>query len=131
MHPIYPADSGLSQSLANYREQVKAQEEQILNQSKTIENLKLDIDQLQKERDALQTSLDVEKRTSQGRIDQILHLNEEVITTLDEKTKLQERIAFLEQELKKLEEGMDDPHNYYKVEMQRVSLLSWNNSPGY
>ena len=92
--------------------------------------MKLDVEQLQKERDALQTSLDVEKRTSQGRIDQILHLNEEVITTLDEKTKLQERIAFLEQELKKLEEGMDDPNNYYKVEMQRVSLLSLNNLLG-
>lgn len=109
---------------------MKVQEEQILDQSKTIESLKLDVEQLQKERDALQTSLDVEKRTSQGRIDQILHLNEEVITTLDEKTKLQERIAFLEQELKKLEEGMNDPNNYYKVEMQRVSLLSLHNSLG-
>ena len=83
VHPIYPSDNGLSQSLAEYSELVKVQEEQILDQSKTIDSLKLDIEQLQKERDALLTSLDVEKRTSQGRIDQILHLNEEVITTLD------------------------------------------------
>ena len=71
----------------------------------------------------LRASLESEKRTTEGQIAQILRLNEEVITSIDEKTQLQQRIAELEEETKRLDEAMNDPKNYYKVEMQRVSVL--------
>ena len=71
----------------------------------------------------LRASLESEKRTTEGQIAQILRLNEEVITSIDEKTQLQQRIAELEEETKRSDEAMNDPKNYYKVEMQRVSVL--------
>ena len=83
----------------------------------------MDVEQLRKEKDTLQASLELEKRTIQNHIDQILRLNDEIITTQDEKIKLQERIAFLEDELKKMEEGLNDPNGYYKDKMQRVGFL--------
>ena len=78
---------------------------------------------LEKEKEELRASLESEKRTTEGQIAQILRLNEEVITSIDEKTQLQQRIAELEEETKRLDEAMNDPKNYYKVEMQRVSVL--------
>lgn len=65
--------------------------------------------------------MEAEKRTNEGQIAQILRLNEEVILSVDEKTKLQEQISELEQEIHRLEDGMKDPKNYYREEMQKVT----------
>ena len=79
------------------------------------------IDNLQNRLKELQSSLEAEKRTNEGQIAQILRLNEEVILSVDEKTKLQEQISELEQEIHRLEDGMKDPKNYYREEMQKVT----------
>ena len=110
----------LSQRIEELSDKNNNLQKQIKEQSGLAAELQNEIDQLHEEKRSLEINLETEKRTSQGRIDQILHLNEEIISTIEEKDKLQERISFLEQEILRLEEGMKDPKNYYREEMQKV-----------
>lgn len=110
----------MSKRIMDLSEKVNSQAIQIQQHTKNELKANAECESLQKQLKELHLSLETEKRTNEGQIAQILRLNEEVILSIDEKTKLQERISELEQEISRLEEGMRDPKNYYQEEMQKV-----------
>lgn len=114
----------MSKRIMELSEKINQQEEKLRDGASRELKLQEQTESLEKEKEELRASLESEKRTTEGQIAQILRLNEEVITSIDEKTQLQQRIAELEQETKRLDEAMNDPKNYYKAEMQRVRSLN-------
>ena len=111
----------MSKCIMDLSEKVSNQAVQIQNYIKDTMAANANYELLQNRLKELQSSLEAEKRTNEGQIAQILRLNEEVILSVDEKTKLQEQISELEQEIHRLEDGMKDPKNYYREEMQKVT----------
>ena len=111
----------MSKRIMDLSEKVSNQAVQIQNYIKGTMAANANYELLQNRLKELQSSLEAEKRTNEGQIAQILRLNEEVILSVDEKTKLQEQISELEQEIHRLEDGMKDPKNYYREEMQKVT----------
>lgn len=111
----------MSKRIMDLSEKVSNQAVQIQNYIKDAMAANANYELLQNRLKELQSSLEAEKRTNEGQIAQILRLNEEVILSVDEKTKLQEQISELEQEIHRLEDGMKDPKNYYREEMQKVT----------
>ena len=111
----------MSKRIMDLSEKVSNQAVQIQNYIKDTMAANSNYELLQNRLKELQSSLEAEKRTNEGQIAQILRLNEEVILSVDEKTKLQEQISELEQEIHRLEDGMKDPKNYYREEMQKVT----------
>ena len=82
---------------------------------------------LQKEKDDALADYLKEKKAKEGQIEQILRLNEEVIHSVEEKEgkqkeieNLQKVIEKLNEEIQKLQDGLDDPDNYYKMELGNV-----------
>ena len=118
----------MSKRIMDLSEKVNNQAVQIQNYVKDVMTANANYESLQNRLKELQSSLEAEKRTNEGQIAQILRLNEEVILSVDEKTKLQERISELEQEIHRLEDGMKDPKNYYREEMQKVTDPSFSKS---
>ena len=114
----------MSKRIMELIEKINQQEGKLRDGASRELKLQEQTESLEKEKEELRASLESEKRTTEGQIAQILRLNEEVITSIDEKTQLQQRIAELEQETKRLDEAMNDPKNYYKAEMQRVRSLN-------
>lgn len=114
----------MSKRIMELSEKINQQEGKLRDGASRELKLQEQTESLEKEKEELRASLESEKRTTEGQIAQILRLNEEVITSIDEKTQLQQRIAELEQETKRLDEAMNDPKNYYKAEMQRVRSLN-------
>ena len=113
----------MSKRIMELSERINQQEGKLRDCASKELEMQEHAESLEKEKEELRASLESEKRTTEGQIAQILRLNEEVITSIDEKTQLQQRIAELEEETKRLDEATNDPKNYYKVEMQRVSVL--------
>ena len=113
----------MSQRIVDLSEKLKKQESDLEYAQRTINELKHVNDQLNMEKDEANEALANEKRNSEGQVEQILRLNEEVIHTLEEKTKLEEQIENLKSEIRKLEEGMNDPKNFYRTELGKVSLF--------
>lgn len=110
----------MSKRIVELNEKVRSQEyelQNLTNQLKEQVSLK---EEAEKERASLQSSLESEKRNVECQVEQILRLNEEVISSMEEKRECETRIKELEEEVQKLEDGMNDPKNYYKLEYGKI-----------
>lgn len=101
-------------------EKVKIQENMINQSNLMYADMVSANEQLQKEKDTAFNDYLVEKRTNEGQIEQILRLNEEVIHSIEEKTALENRIEALEQEIQSLKQSLENPEDYYKIELDKV-----------
>lgn len=110
----------MSKRIVELNEKVRSLEYELQNlNNKLKEEVSLK-ESAERERSALQLSLDSEKRNVECQVEQILRLNEEVISSMEEKRECEARIQELEEEVQKLEDGMDDPKNYYKLEYGKI-----------
>lgn len=110
----------MSRRLAELSEKVKIQEN-MLNQSNLMyADMVSANEQLQKEKDSAFNDYLVEKKTNEGQIEQILRLNEEVIHSIEEKTQLENQIEVLQEEIQSLKKSLENPEDYYKLELDKV-----------
>ena len=110
----------MNRRLAELSEKVKIQEN-IINQSNLMyADMVSANEQLQKEKESVFNDYLVEKKTNEGQIEQILRLNEEVIHSIEEKTQLENQIEVLQQEIEYLKKSLENPEDYYKLELDKV-----------
>lgn len=110
----------MSKRIVELNEKVRSLEYELQNLNNKLKE-EVSLKELaERERSALQLSLDSEKRNVECQVEQILRLNEEVISSMEEKRECEARIQELEEEVQKLEDGMDDPKNYYKLEYGKI-----------
>lgn len=110
----------MSKRIVELNEKVRNLEYELQNQTNKLKEEVSLKESAERERSALQLSLDSEKRNVECQVEQILRLNEEVISSMEEKRECEARIQELEEEVQKLEDGMDDPKNYYKLEYGKI-----------
>ena len=110
----------MSKRIVELNEKVRSLEYELQNLTNKLKEEVSLKESAEKERSALQLSLDSEKRNVECQVEQILRLNEEVISSMEEKRECEARIQELEEEVLKLEDGMDDPKNYYKLEYGKI-----------
>ena len=78
-----------------------------------VEELRRKYEDLLRTHDQVKSDLEVAKMESQGQIDQILRLNQELVNNEEEK-------QALEHSLTELKTSMSDPKNYHQQELSRV-----------
>ena len=110
----------MSKRIVELNEKVRNLEYELQNLTNKLKEEVSLKESAERERSALQLSLDSEKRNVECQVEQILRLNEEVISSMEEKRECEARIQELEEEVQKLEDGMDDPKNYYKLEYGKI-----------
>ena len=110
----------MSKRIVELNEKVRNLEYELRNLTNKLKEEVSLKESAERERSALQLSLDSEKRNVECQVEQILRLNEEVISSMEEKRECEARIQELEEEVQKLEDGMDDPKNYYKLEYGKI-----------
>ncbi|CBK22430.2 uncharacterized protein [Blastocystis hominis] len=121
----------MSKRIVELNEKVRSLEYELQNlTTKLKEEISLK-ESAEKERSELQMSLESEKRNVECQVEQILRLNEEVISSMEEKRECETRIQELEEEVQKLEDGMDDPKNYYKLEYGKILQEKLSNDELY
>ena len=85
----------------------------VVRYNEDVDELRRKYDELLKTHDQVKSELEVAKRESQGQIDQIMRLNQELVNSEEEK-------QALERSLTELKNGMTDPKNYYQQELNKV-----------
>ena len=110
----------MSKRIVELNEKVRNLEYELQNLTNKLKEEVSLKESAERERSALQLSLDSEKRNVECQVEQILRLNEEVISSMEEKRECEARIQELEEEVQSLEDGMDDPKNYYKLEYGKI-----------
>lgn len=110
----------MSRRIVELSEKVKNQEDELNSVLDKYNKAISEKEESEKERDSLSLALENEKRNGEGQVEQILRLNEEVIHSMEEKSQLENHIRELESQINSLEEGMNDPKNYYKIELGKV-----------
>ena len=121
----------MSKRIVELNEKVRNLEYELQNQTNKLKEEVSLKESAERERSALQLSLDSEKRNVECQVEQILRLNEEVISSMEEKRECEARIQELEEEVQKLEDGMDDPKNYYKLEYGKILEEKLSNDEQY
>ena len=113
-------ENDLNQQIMELSEKVKSQEISLKQSNLMYEDLLSANEQLQQEKESVFRDYLREKKTNEGQIDQILRLNKEVIQSIEEKQELEKRIVELQNEISELKKDLDDPDNYYKIELGKA-----------
>ena len=113
-------ENDLNQQIMELSEKVKSQEISLKQSNLMYEDLLSANEQLQQEKESVFRDYLREKKTNDGQIDQILRLNKEVIQSIEEKQELEKRIVELQNEISELKKDLDDPDNYYKIELGKA-----------
>ena len=113
-------ENDLNQQIMELSEKVKSQEISLKQSNLMYEDLLSANEQLQQEKESVFRYYLREKKTNEGQIDQILRLNKEVIQSIEEKQELEKRIVELQNEISELKKDLDDPDNYYKIELGKA-----------
>ena len=113
-------ENDLNQQIMELSEKVKSQEISLKQSNLMYEDLLSANEQLQQEKESVFRDYLREKKTNEGQIDQILRLNKEVIQCIEEKQELEKRIVELQNEISELKKDLDDPDNYYKIELGKA-----------
>ena len=113
-------ENDLNQQIMKLSEKVKSQEISLKQSNLMYEDLLSANEQLQQEKESVFRDYLREKKTNEGQIDQILRLNKEVIQSIEEKQELEKRIVELQNEISELKKDLDDPDNYYKIELGKA-----------
>ena len=98
--------------------QQHAEQAKKLKKEEEVENYSLCIDSLNKEKERIESELEKEKKTNQGQMEQILKLNEDIITAIKEKQQLQGKIQERDAKIEEMRMALDQPDKYVeKVRM--------------
>lgn len=92
--------------------QQHAENEKELKKEEEAENDSLRIDSLNKEKEKIESELEKERKTNQGQMEQILKLNEDIITAIKEKQQLQEKIQERDAKIEELRMALNQPDKY-------------------